>query len=267
MSTSSNENTIFDFEVREDEIDLAKSVPKLKGASNWRMWETQMFMMLRFNNPVYVQLVRDEIKMPPTPIYADQSHRSVRNLLFREAGGNEEKETRITAEAIKAHSIQIVASNLELRKHHVDGEEKWERANTRAFLQFVSTLEPQISSSLYDITNVREAYLALKDLYWNPSHHATYLRFKKLVNLRYKREDPHTFVARFKNVLGDYTAFVGDMTALQELCHFKRAVVSNPRCHLFILNLTINEEDPDMMNQVYRDFVVAVRLHQMLSKS
>ncbi|KAJ5231058.1 hypothetical protein N7489_011766 [Penicillium chrysogenum] len=252
MSTSSNENTIFDFEVRKDEIDLAKSVPKLKGASNWRMWETQMFMVLRFNNPVYVQLIRDEI--------------NVRALLFKEAEGNKEKQTHITAEAIEARSIQIVASNLELRKHHADGEEKWERANNRAFLQFVSTLEPPISSSLYDIINVREAYLALKGLHWNPSHHATYLRFKKLVNLRYKRGDPHTFVARFKNVLGDYTAFVGDMTPLQELCHFKRAVVGNPRCRFFILNLTINE-DPDLMGQVYRDFVTAVRLHQMFSKS
>ncbi|KAF3029840.1 hypothetical protein E8E15_009023 [Penicillium rubens] len=256
MSTSSNENTIFDFEVRKDEIDLAKSVPKLKGASNWRMWETQMFMMLRFNNPVYVQLIRDEIKMPPpppAPIYADPSRSSVRALLFKEAEGNKEKQTHITAEAIEARSIQIVASNLELRKH-------------RAFLQFVSTLEPHISSSLYDIINVRVAYLALRDLHWNPSRHATYLRFKKLVNLRYKRGDPHTFVARFKNVLGNYTAFVGDMAPLQELCHFKRAVVGNPRCRFFILNLTINEEDPDLMGQVYRDFVTAVRLHQMFSK-
>ncbi|KAJ5477806.1 hypothetical protein N7530_003315 [Penicillium desertorum] len=267
MSTSSNENTIFDFEVRKDEIDLAKSVPKLKGASNWRMWETQMFMMLRFNNPVYVQLIRDEIKMPPAPIYEDPSRSSVRALLIKEAEGDKEEEARITAETIEARSIQIVSSNLELRKHHADGEEKWERANNRAFLQFLSTLEPQISSSLGNITNVREAYLALKDLHWNPSHHATYLRFKKLVNLRYKRGDPHTFVARFKNVLGDYTAFVGDMTPLQELCHFKRAVVGNPRCRFFILNLTINEEDPALMGQVYRDFVRAVRVHQMFSKS
>jgi hypothetical protein len=34
-----------------------------------------------------------------------------------------------------------------------------------------------ISSSLYDIINVRVAYLALRDLHWNPSRHATYLRF------------------------------------------------------------------------------------------
>lgn len=38
---------------------------------------------------------------------------------------------------------QIVASNLELRKHHADGEEKWERTNNRAFLQLVSTLKPE----------------------------------------------------------------------------------------------------------------------------
>ncbi|KAJ5840777.1 uncharacterized protein N7525_005965 [Penicillium rubens] len=255
MSTSSNENTIFDFEVRKDEIDLAKSVPKLKGASNWRMWETQMFMMLRFNNPVYIHLVA--VSEPCFSKRLRATKKSKLTLL-----------QRLLKLAPSKLSLQIwsYASTAVMAKRSGKGLEKWEKANNRAFLQFVSTLEPHISSSLYDIINVRVAYLALRDLHWNPSRHATYLRFKKLVNLRYKRGDPHTFVARFKNVLGNYTAFVGDMAPLQELCHFKRAVVGNPRCRFFILNLTINEEDPDLMGQVYRDFVTAVRLHQMFSK-
>lgn len=53
---------------------------------------------------------------------------------------------------------------------------------------------------------------------------------------------------RFKKVLGDYTAFFGYMTAMQELYHFKNAVRANPRCRVFILNLTINEEDSDLMD-------------------
>lgn len=248
-------------------MNMAKSVPKLKGESNWRVWEAQMFMILGFNNPVYVQLIRDEIKMPPAPVYEDPSHSSVRALLLKEAEGNKEKDACITEEAIEARSIQIVASNLELRKHHADGEEKWERANNRAFLQFVSTLGPETFSMVSHITNVREAYLELKRWYWNPSHHATYNRFKKFVNLRYKKGDPHNFVMRFKKALEDYTAFVGEMTPMQELCHFKRAVLGNHRCHAFIPNLTINEEDPDLMDQVYHDFVNAVTLHQMFSKS
>lgn len=67
--------------------------------------------------------------------------------------------------AIEARSIQIVASNLELQKHHADGEEKWERANNRPFLQFVSTLGPEALSMVHHITNVREVYLEQKDVY------------------------------------------------------------------------------------------------------
>ncbi|KGO50218.1 hypothetical protein PEX2_027830 [Penicillium expansum] len=267
MPTTSEENSIFDFEVSENEIDMAKSVPKLKGPSNWRDWEVMMFMVLGTNNRVYVQLIRDEIKMPPAPVYEDPSHDSVKALLFKEAEGDKEKKALITEAAIETRSIQIVTFNSELRKNHADGEEKWERANNRDFLQFVSTLGPEAFSAVSHVTNVREAYLELKNVYWSPSHIAIYHRFKKFVNLRYKKGDPETFMIRFKNALGDYTAFVGNMAPMQELCHFKRAVLGNLRCRWFILNLRINEEDPDWIDQVYHDFIEAVRLNQMLSKS
>ncbi|KAJ5700627.1 hypothetical protein N7536_003640 [Penicillium majusculum] len=251
MSTISEENSIFDFEVSDNEIDMAKLVPKLKDASNWRKWDAQM----------------NEIKMSPAPIYENPSHNSVKALLFKEAKANKDKEIHITEDAIEARSIQVVTSNLELRKHHADGKEKWERANNRAFLQFVSTLGPEALSMVHHITNVREVYLELKDVYWNPSHIATYRRVKKFVNLRCKRGDSYIFVMRFNKALGKYTAFVGNMTPMQEPNHFKRAVPGNPRCRVFILNLTMNEEDPDLMDQVYQDFVVAVRVHQMFSRS
>lgn len=53
MSTISEENSIFDFEVSDNEIDMAKLVPKLKDASNWRKWDAQMFIILGFNNHIY----------------------------------------------------------------------------------------------------------------------------------------------------------------------------------------------------------------------
>lgn len=215
---------------------------------------------------IHVQLIRNEIKMPPAPIYENPSTTASKPY-FKKSTANKDKEIHITEDAIEARSIQVVASNLELRKHHADGKEKWERANNRAFLQFVSTLGPEALSMVHHITNVREVYLELKDVYWNPSHIATYRRVKKFVNLPYKRGDPYIFVMRFNKALGNYTAFVGNMTPMQEPYHFKRAVPSNPRCRVFILNLTMNEEDPDLMDQVYQDFVLAVGVHQMFSRS
>jgi hypothetical protein len=89
----------------------------------------------------------------------------------------------------------------------------------------VSTLGPKAFSVVHHITNIRVTYFGPKDAYWNPSHIATYHRVKKFVNLRYKRGDSHIFVMRFKKALGDYTVFVGNMTPMQELYHFKRAVL------------------------------------------
>lgn len=66
---------------------MAKLVPKLKGVSNWKEWEVQVFVILGFNNRVYVQLIRDQIKMPPSPVYEYPSYSSIRALLFKEAKG------------------------------------------------------------------------------------------------------------------------------------------------------------------------------------
>lgn len=72
---------------------------------------------------------------------------------------------------------------------------------------------------------------------------------------------------RFNKALRNYTAFVGNMTPMQELYHFKSAVLGNPRCRVFIPNFTTNEEDPNLMDQVYHDFCLTMRVHQMLSRS
>lgn len=58
-----------------------------------------MFMIFGFNNHVYVQLIGDEIKTPPSPVYEDPQG-SVRALLFKE--GNKDKEICIMEAAIEA---------------------------------------------------------------------------------------------------------------------------------------------------------------------
>lgn len=60
-----------------------------------------MFMILGFNDRVYIQLIRDEIKTPPSPVYEDL-HGSVRALLFKE--GNKDMEIHIMEAAIEARS-------------------------------------------------------------------------------------------------------------------------------------------------------------------
>ncbi|KAJ5503963.1 hypothetical protein N7463_006837 [Penicillium fimorum] len=133
MSTTTDENPIFDFEVSKNERGMAKSVPKLQGASILREWETRMLMRaLGINNPIYVQLVKDEINMPPAPIYEDQSYVSVKALLFKEADSSKEMES-ITEYSIEARSIELVVLGLALQKHHADGERKWGTSQPPSF--------------------------------------------------------------------------------------------------------------------------------------
>jgi hypothetical protein len=265
MPPSIKRISIFDFKVSEHEIDLGKSVPKLQGSSNWRAWEKQMLRMLGLNNKVYVQLINDEMPMPPPPTYEDTSHASVKALLLKEAEGNKEMECRISEEVIEARCAQIVASNLELYKRYADGEEKWETANKCALQQFVSTLGPEAYALVSGHSNVHDAYTKLAEEYWDETHYGSYSRFYKLLNLQYKKGDPHTFVVRFKKLLGDYTEVVGKMTPMQEFCHFKWATIDNDLCYTkYLIDLDIDDEEPDL-DQIYSDFIKIMRENQMVS--
>lgn len=76
---------IEDFEVSRHEIDCADSVPKLKGQSNFRDWETALFLALTANNRYYVRMLSHGIPIPLPPEYANTSREEVKQLLLSDA--------------------------------------------------------------------------------------------------------------------------------------------------------------------------------------
>ncbi|KUM62518.1 hypothetical protein ACN42_g4597 [Penicillium freii] len=81
-----------------------------------------------------------------------------------------------------------------------------------------------------------------------------YARYTKWVDLRFKNGTASDFVRRFQEALRDLTAFGGSVTPLIELCQFKKAIAENARCYAFLQDLEVNEDDPDLMDEVYFEF-------------
>ncbi|KAL2705545.1 hypothetical protein AAEP93_000795 [Penicillium crustosum] len=76
---------IEDFEVSRYEIDCADSVLKLKGQSNFRDWETALFLALTANNRYYVRMLSYGIPILSPPEYANTLQEEVKQLLLSDA--------------------------------------------------------------------------------------------------------------------------------------------------------------------------------------
>ncbi|KAG0157409.1 hypothetical protein PDIDSM_4594 [Penicillium digitatum] len=75
---------IEDFTINSHEIDISSAVPKL-GQSNFRDWETALYIALAANNRYYTYMISNGIPIPKIPEYQDSSPEAVRNLLIEEA--------------------------------------------------------------------------------------------------------------------------------------------------------------------------------------
>ncbi|KAG0154714.1 hypothetical protein PDIDSM_282 [Penicillium digitatum] len=73
---------IEDFTINSHEIDISSAVPKLKGQSNFRDWETALYIALQLNR-YYTYMISNGIPIPKIPEYQDSSPEAVRNLLLK----------------------------------------------------------------------------------------------------------------------------------------------------------------------------------------
>ncbi|KAJ5951163.1 uncharacterized protein N7479_009576 [Penicillium vulpinum] len=245
---------IEDFEVR-GELDITGSVPKLEGAVNWQDWEVSLKIALGANNRFYVHIISHGIERPLPPPYRENSTDAIRSLLQQEGI------TEINSTAIRERGIQVVEENKLLRKAYNDKCSKWVTCNSRAFLQMKKTLGVNASSSVAQMTGVREAYLKLRKTYFTIPHQQSYVRFTKFNDMRYEGGAASEFVRKFQGALRDLNQMAGDLSPILELCHFKKAIVDNPRCLPFMQNLKIDERDGHFIDKVYAEFKYTLDLN------
>ncbi|CAI7581589.1 unnamed protein product [Penicillium palitans] len=248
---------IEDFEVNNNETDFSATVPKLKGQSNYRDWETALCLALGGSNPYYTHMVTNGIPTQTPPSYADTSPEAVRQMLIEEAQTTTEVDTTnitITRTQVRARAEELVETNEELCKEYHTKWGKWQACNSRAYIYLRKTLTIEASSLLFQITDVHEAFKKLRERYTAFSFPQMYARYTKWVDLRFKNGTASDFVRRFRKALRDLTAFGGSVTPLIELCQFKRVIAENARCHAFLQHLRVDENDPDFMDEVYLEF-------------
>ncbi|OQD71651.1 hypothetical protein PENPOL_c001G07566 [Penicillium polonicum] len=248
---------IEDFKVNNNETDFSDRIPKLKGQSNYRDWETALCLALSANNQYYTHMVTDGIPIPTPPSYADTSPEAVREMLIEEAQTTPKFEsTNITVTPIKVRTRarELAETNEELCKEYHRKWDNWQSCNSRAFIQLRKTLTIEAASLVSEITDVHEAFTKLQEKYATFSFQHMYARYTKWVDLRFENGTASDFVRSFQKALRDLTALGGSVTPLIELCQFKKAVAENARCHVFLQDLEVNENDPDFMDEVYFEF-------------
>ncbi|KGO75831.1 hypothetical protein PITC_032770 [Penicillium italicum] len=261
---------IEDFKVHSYEIDTSKSVPKLKGQSNFRDWETALYLALGANNRYYTHMISNGIiPLPTPPYYADTTPEAVRDMLVKEglpvSSGNDCVPT-ISSTQIRTRIQVNVEANELLRKEYITKCINWQSCNSRACVQLRNTLGVEAKSLVSQKTDVREAFKKLKKTYASSSHQQAFVRYTKWVDLLFKNGTASNFVRKFQEALCDLTATAGALPPVVELCQFKMAIAENSRCHAFLQNLKVIEKDANLMDKVYVEFVDAETNNRSLSQ-
>ncbi|KAG0156254.1 hypothetical protein PDIDSM_3431 [Penicillium digitatum] len=247
---------IEDFTINSHEIDISSAVPKLKGQSNFRDWETALYIALAANNRYYTYMISNGI--PKIPEYQDSSPEAVRNLLIEEAqdlAGDHTTTVVISVAEIRDRVKQVIESNIVLRKEYNLKCTNWDLCNSRANLLLRGTLSPEPFSHIAQNTDVRDSFKKLRATYAVTSHQHSFARYTKWTDLRFKNGTASEFVRKFQETLRDLTSIDGKINSVYVLCQFKKAINENPKCYAFLQNLRVDEKDVNLMDQVYAEFL------------
>lgn len=83
-----DEESTFDYVFdRRNETDIKDTVPKLKGESNWSLWEHHLYMALKENNTTYIKIIQEENTRPAPPVYLGITESTVRQVALLKMNG------------------------------------------------------------------------------------------------------------------------------------------------------------------------------------
>ncbi|KAJ5124616.1 Reverse transcriptase RNA-dependent DNA polymerase [Penicillium bovifimosum] len=216
-------STVYDFD-RQEESDISKVVPKLKGESNFSQWRLRLYMALRENNKIYVDLLNGDLTEPTPSVLADVSPDVVREVLIH-----------------RASNAAFITDNVV--------------PNVRCCNLIFSTLDAIPASHVQSIENAFQCYAMLRAEYESSSWQGNFRRFEVLDNIQYKN-NPQDFVRRFKDALFEIHQRESQLSPNMILNFFVKAIHLNPRCQVFIQNLNPDLNDPNFLAKVYSDFIM-----------
>ncbi|KAJ5033958.1 hypothetical protein NUH16_005376 [Penicillium rubens] len=251
-------SSIYDFDSQKEYI--SRIVPKLKGESNFAQWQHRLYMALKVNNKIYIEIIEGIAQKPPSPELFDKSVEVVRELaLHRAASSSSDPNVTISDALVRELVKEQKLKNKEILEKHRVLLYEWDLANTRCCNLIFSTLDTIPASHIQNVENARETFELLRAEHGSPSWQGNFKRFEVLDNIQYRyknNNNPQEFVRRFKEALFELQQRDTAMPANMVLNFFVKAVRGNPRCQVFIQNLAPDLKDPNFMVDVYHKFTM-----------
>ncbi|KAJ6186646.1 hypothetical protein N7519_007947 [Penicillium mononematosum] len=131
---------------RQNESDILKIAPKLKGDSNFAQWQHRLYMALKENNKICIEIIHGIVQQPPPPdLY--KSIEVIREFAMHQvvstasASGLKDPTSTVTDNVVRELVKERKRENAEISVKHQIVHHKWDLVNTRCCNLIISTLD------------------------------------------------------------------------------------------------------------------------------
>lgn len=221
----------------------------MKGQSNFAQWQHRLYMALKENNKIYIEIIQGIAQQPIFPDLYDESIEVVRELAQHRAASSSYSDPNapVSDAVVRELVKEQKHKKMEILERHQVLLDKWDLVNTRCCNLIFSTLDTIPASRIQNFENAREAIELLRAEYGLSSWQGIFKRFEVLDNIQHKSNNPQEFVRRFKEALLELQQRDTVLPANMVLNFFVKAVQGNPRCQVFIQDLAPDLKDPNFM--------------------
>ncbi|KAJ5369774.1 uncharacterized protein N7496_005866 [Penicillium cataractarum] len=219
-----------------EDSSVADSVLILESESNYAPW---IHFLLRYLGPEYWKvLLKDECTlMPPTTV--------VRSIQTGSSGSH--------TPSTPAHDLDASQSPNTSPDQCDNGKED---KSSEALFYLRSTLNDEAKYLIRNIDSPSEAFRKIKLFYGKPRHQTMALRWSKWVRLRYFRgHGAQEFVRQFGERLQEVEEISDIVDHRVVFAQFVHAISGPGNYPAFLLNLSLDFDDPNLMECVCAEFL------------
>ena len=215
------------------EVDITKTVPKLKGDSNFSIWVESLEIALKAKDPIYWNILRGITSTPQAPEFYPENLEEVvqmYNIPTNDPRGPE-------------HMQEHIARNESLRDSYDDERKKWQMANFAVLSILRSTLDAGPATQIAGLRDVRDAWCKIARVYSRTGAQFTIRLWGVWVSTIYKSGgNTEMFLRRFRENLQELRG-VTKISEIIEIMQFMHAVSGAPEIFPFINQVMLAQQD------------------------
>lgn len=229
------------------------SVPKLRREWDWIEWSRKLREIFNHINGNYWMILSGQKPRPAEPTYTEYTQKQAKSAIARQ---NHLSQDQVTQRQIATFIEENNNTNARLRQMRRIAEELWEEQNGSALLLLRSTIGPDAQSAITGINSLREAYLKLLSIYGKVWKNVV-LQYSKWTSVRFTQGmTAQSFVSKFQMTLQELQMVVSSpIQPLVQFLQFIEAIRGNPGVYRFLVTVTVDGYDENMMNNAYAHFL------------